>query len=266
MHSPNNNILRGKALNNLPNKATQFNSPAIEVTNFGHFFQFRHVGWLLRKKHPDVKSKCQSLDLTDLKSDPIVQLQSNHYWILYFFVSFAIPIVVPVYFWHETWINSLFISYFLRYMTSLHCTWFVNSTAHMFGDRPYNLSIRPVENSFVSLCTFGEGYHNYHHTFPQDYATSELPYLLNVSKVFIEICAWAGLASNLKRPSDALIAERKNKVLREQLSTAHGHKRNMSTSSVKSFIDGQAVGPVDHTGYDGDGESEDEIIYDSKSL
>ena len=56
--------------------------------------------------------------------------------------------------------------FFLRYATTLHSTWFVNSAAHMFGDQPYNDRIRPVENIYVSFFSAGEGYHNYHHSFP----------------------------------------------------------------------------------------------------
>ena len=43
----------------------------------------------------------------------------------------------------------------------------------MYGDRPYNFEIQPSENLFVSLITFGEGWHNFHHTYPKDYRASE---------------------------------------------------------------------------------------------
>ena len=44
-----------------------------------------------------------------------------------------------------------------------------------------------MENLTVSLLTTGEGWHNYHHTFPWDYKTSELgPAVFNMSRVFIE--------------------------------------------------------------------------------
>ena len=215
----------------------------------------RHVGWLLRRKHPEVKSKSHAVDMSDLTNDPLVRFQSQHYWLLYFFIAFAVPIAIPVYAWSETWFNSLFISYFLRYLTSLHCTWFVNSTAHMFGDRPYNSNIQPVENHFVSFCTFGEGYHNYHHTFPMDYATSELPYTLNVSRRFIEFCHRIGLANNLKRPSDAVISARKQNVLDAEAKL----EINRCSPLIASQLD---------SGYEADEEDQEEVIYniDSKSL
>jgi hypothetical protein len=44
----------------------------------------------------------------------------------------------------------------------------------------------------------GEGWHNYHHTFPYDYKTSEIPYFFNMTTVWIDACATFGLAYDLK--------------------------------------------------------------------
>lgn len=52
--------------------------------------------------------------------------------------------------------------------------------AHMFGDQPYNPHISPRENPFVSYGAFGEGFHNYHHSFPWDYKTRYDLWLVNV--------------------------------------------------------------------------------------
>jgi stearoyl-CoA desaturase (delta-9 desaturase) len=165
----------------------------------------------MRKKHPEMIRKSKTLDFSDLLSDPCVKAQEEHYYLMYFVFAFSIPIVIPVLVWGESWFNSFLINYVLRYITTLHCTWFVNSTAHMFGAKPYNPKISPVENHWVSFGTFGEGYHNYHHTFPWDYATSEVAYTLNVSKIFIEVCHLLGLAYNLKRPTYDMIQRQKNK-------------------------------------------------------
>lgn len=96
--------------------------------------------------------------------------------------------------------------------TSLHATWCVNSAAHMFGDRPYDGTIPPAENSMVSLMTLGEGYHNYHHKFPFDYATSELGHMFNGSKLFIELMASIGQAYDLKRVTRETIDKMKKKT------------------------------------------------------
>ncbi len=42
----------------------------------------------------------------------------------------------------------------------------VNSAAHIFGNRPYDNQIEPRESLLAVYLSMGEGYHNYHHTFP----------------------------------------------------------------------------------------------------
>lgn len=38
-------------------------------------FFFSHMGWLLLKKHPDVKEKGATIDMSDLEQDKIVMFQ-----------------------------------------------------------------------------------------------------------------------------------------------------------------------------------------------
>lgn len=60
----------------------------------------------------------------------------------------------------------------------------------------------------MTLMTGGEGWHNYHHTFPWDYKTAELGnYLttINLTSCLIELFAKIGWAYDLKHPSEELI-------------------------------------------------------------
>lgn len=54
-------------------------------------------------------------------------------------------------------------------------------------------AIRPVQNKFVAIMAYGEGWHNYHHVFPWDYKTAELgDYSLNWTTAFINLFAKIG--------------------------------------------------------------------------
>lgn len=90
------------------------------------------------------------------------------------------------------------------YVLSLNGTWLVNSAAHLWGPRPYDNRINPAENTFVSWITQGEGYHNYHHTFPWDYRAAET-YLFNTVSMWIDLGAYLGVVTDRKKPSDELI-------------------------------------------------------------
>ena len=79
----------------------------------------------------------------------------------------------------------------------------------MWGSRPYDVTINPRENVLVVLGAVGEGFHNYHHTFPYDYATSEYGIKYNLTTAFIDVMAWLGLAYDLKTAKKESITARK---------------------------------------------------------
>ncbi|KAI7796699.1 acyl-CoA desaturase [Triplophysa rosa] len=171
-------------------------------------FFFAHIGWLLVRKHPDVIEKGRKLELGDLKADKVVMFQRRYYKPLVLLMCFVVPMAVPCCLWGESLWVAYFIPAILRYMLALNATWLVNSAAHMWGNRPYDSSINPRENRFVTFSAIGEGFHNYHHTFPYDYATSEYGWKINLTTCFIDLMCFLGLASQRKRVSKEVVMAR----------------------------------------------------------
>ncbi len=128
-------------------------------------------------------------------------------------ICFILPTIIPVLLWNETYTNAYFISGVLKYILTLHATWLVNSVAHLVGNKPYDKRINPSENLFVSINALGEGFHNYHHTFPQDYATSEYGWFyFNPTKGFIDLMAKIGLAYDRNKVSDETVLKRRTRT------------------------------------------------------
>ncbi|XP_021500333.1 acyl-CoA desaturase 3 [Meriones unguiculatus] len=171
-------------------------------------FFFSHVGWLLVRKHPAVKEKGGKLDMSDLKAEKLVMFQRRYYKPGVLLLCFLLPTLVPWYCWGETFRHSLYVATLLRYAVVLNATWLVNSAAHLYGYRPYDKSIDPRENVLVSFGSLGEGFHNYHHTFPYDYSTSEYRWHVNFSTFFIDCMAALGLAYDRKKVSKAAVLAR----------------------------------------------------------
>uniref|UniRef100_A0A8C6UWG7 stearoyl-CoA 9-desaturase n=1 Tax=Neogobius melanostomus TaxID=47308 RepID=A0A8C6UWG7_9GOBI len=171
-------------------------------------FFFAHVGWLLVRKHPEVIEKGQKLDMSDLKADNVVMFQRRYYLASVVLMCFAVPILVPWWFWGESLTVAYFVPGLFRYALQLNATWLVNSAAHMWGNRPYDISINPRENRVVSFSALGEGFHNYHHTFPFDYSTSEFGWRQNPTSAFIDLMCSLGLASDRKKVSKEIILAR----------------------------------------------------------
>lgn len=95
----------------------------------------------------------------------------------------------------------------------------------MWGQRPYDKQIEPRENIFVSATAFGEGYHNYHHTFPWDYATSENGSKLNATKIFIDLMALIGQAYDLKSCTPEMIKRRVYNSLKKSTNNTSNYNR-----------------------------------------
>uniref|UniRef100_A0A1Y1MPN0 Fatty acid desaturase domain-containing protein n=1 Tax=Photinus pyralis TaxID=7054 RepID=A0A1Y1MPN0_PHOPY len=174
-------------------------------------FFFSHVGWLVLTPHPDVVKKRKIIDMSDLEADPIVMWQKRYYPILFLLLTVGLPVAIPVYFWEETIWNSFWICFNTRFCITLNIAFCVNSLAHMWGYKPYDKDINPVENMIVSIAALGEGWHNYHHVFPWDYKTGEFGSRLNLSTQFIDFFAKLGWAYDLKYASPEMISRRARK-------------------------------------------------------
>nr|XP_033329737.1 acyl-CoA Delta(11) desaturase [Megalopta genalis] len=175
-------------------------------------FFFAHIGWLFTTPHPDVVSKRKAVDMSDLEADSIVMWQKRLYIPLFFLFTIALPVSVPCYFWSESLWTSFWVNFNFRFCVTLNVAFCVNSVAHMWGDKPYDKFISPVENVMISIAALGEGWHNFHHVFPWDYKTGELGnYRYNVTTGFIDAFANIGWAYDRKYVSPAMVRRRANR-------------------------------------------------------
>ncbi|XP_026482579.1 acyl-CoA desaturase 3-like [Ctenocephalides felis] len=146
-----------------------------------------------------------ALLVKELKQQIVNNTVRWYFWVLKFLFCFIIPTVIPVYCWGEEWYFSFCVQCLIRYACSLNFTWSVNSFAHLYGHRPYDNRINPVENKLVSFFAMGEGWHNYHHVFPWDYKAAEMPYTINITTVWLDVFAKLGWAYDMKQPSKELV-------------------------------------------------------------
>lgn len=98
---------------------------------------FAHIGWLLVRKHPDVKVKGKGIDISDLYADPILKYQKKYYYYLMVLLCFILPTAMPMYVWNETFVNAFCIN-ITRYTLGLNVIWLINSVAHLYGHKPYD--------------------------------------------------------------------------------------------------------------------------------
>lgn len=160
----------------------------------GRGFWFSHIGWMLRKYE---SGKDDFRNAPDLLNDPIVMFQHNYYVPLVVLMNVGLPALIG-YFAGDVG-GVLLLAGLVRLVWCHHTTFFINSLAHMWGTRPYTDENSARDNGILSLVTYGEGYHNYHHIFQYDYRNGIRWYQFDPTKWLIFALSWVGLTSNLKR-------------------------------------------------------------------
>jgi fatty-acid desaturase len=99
-------------------------------------------------------------------------------------------------------LSMLFWGLGVRMVYVLHTTWFVNSVTHMWGYRNYDTSDNSRNLWWVSLATFGEGWHNNHHAYQQVASQGHHWWEIDVTYWVILLMEKAGLAWDIVRLKD----------------------------------------------------------------
>ncbi|HEY2773171.1 MAG TPA: fatty acid desaturase [Candidatus Binatia bacterium] len=165
-------------------------------------FWYSHIGWLLRRESGTQMSRIPPF----LKNDRLVMFQDRWYVPIAVFVSFVIPFALC------GWGGLLLVGA-VRIVALHHTTWFINSWAHTGKQRPYDPQVTAADNGFLALFTFGEGWHNYHHAFPNDYRNGVRAFHWDPTKWAIWTMSKLGMAHDLKRVAPATMWRRRVEAL-----------------------------------------------------
>jgi stearoyl-CoA desaturase (delta-9 desaturase) len=127
-------------------------------------FWYAHLGWMLLEDPKEYKGRFEK----DLASSKLIAWQHKHYGMLALLFGFGAPTLLGAVLFADP-IGGFLYGGLLRTVFNHHTTFLVNSLAHTLGRRTYSQTISARDSWFVALLTYGEGYHNFHHTFEGDY-------------------------------------------------------------------------------------------------
>ncbi|XP_063897096.1 acyl-CoA Delta-9 desaturase [Helicoverpa armigera] len=184
----------------------KFSDTDADPHNANRGFFFSHIGWLMMKKNEEVKKQGKKIDMSDIEGDEIIMFQKKYHTFLKLFFCYILPISLNIYLWNEDWKCAIAWQAFIRFLFVFHAELSVNSFAHLYGYQPYNKTIVPKENAFVSSVSFGEGWHNYHHSFPFDFKAAEFCDRFNWSTNMIRWWARQGWAYDLKEATPEMVS------------------------------------------------------------
>ena len=118
-----------------------------------------HMGWILTGKAMHNKLDSLLPYVPDLRKDKFHSWISEWHWVPEVVVGVLLLVLggLPYLLW----------GMFVRTVFGLHSTWLVNSATHMWGSQRFMTGDDSTNSFWVAILTFGEGWHNNHHAFPQ---------------------------------------------------------------------------------------------------
>lgn len=198
--------------------------------NISKGFFWAHMGWIFVKE----EEKYNGIFAKDLAADKMIAWQHKYYIPIAIFSGFIIPTFIG-HLMGSALAGLAFIG-LGRLVFVHHCTFFINSWAHMWGSQPYTDTNTALDNPVLAFFSYGEGYHNFHHFFQNDYRNGVKWWQYDPTKWLINFFNYVGLADSLKKTSEEEIL-RAQLLMKEKRLARSG--TDLSTlEQIKSKIDG----------------------------
>ena len=164
-----------------------------------HGFFYAHVGWIFAKKNqqePDLES------VSDLTQYPELVWMNKH--------QYVVPAILAVAVWLIAGWPGLVVGFLWSTMVLWHCTFFINSLAHVHGNRRYITGDDSRNNWWLAVITCGEGWHNNHHAYQSSTRQGFRWYQVDLTYYVLKLASWAGLVWDLRAPpADVVNNERR---------------------------------------------------------
>lgn len=162
--------------------------------NARHGFWFAHFLWLFRNDprfdDPAVMRKFSR----DILADGFLR------WISRPVVFIGLQVVLGIVLWATMGFWVMMWGIFARLVFVYHVTWLVNSAAHKWGYRNYEVDDLATNNWWVGLLALGEGWHNNHHAMGESARHGHRWWEFDSTWVVIKVLSGFGLIWDIKLP------------------------------------------------------------------
>lgn len=178
----------------------QYTDTERDPYNIKKGFFYAHMGWILFYR--------RSVDYgnaKDLEASPLVMHQHRHFQLWAAGFGIVLPILIGALYGHT--FEAFLFAVAARLAVVFQIVFFINSFAHTFGKLSYGEAVSARDNWLGAILTGGEGYHSFHHQFPNDYRNGVRWFHWDPSKWFIWSSGRLGWAWDLKRASESQILQ-----------------------------------------------------------
>lgn len=159
-------------------------------------FWYSHIGWILLEEENFTNDFS---NVKDLQESKIIMWQHRNVFLIGALSGLILPAIIGLTIGGISGAVGCFVwAGLARVVFVHHGTFLINSAAHIWGKQPYSEENSSRDSFWLAFLTFGEGYHNFHHTFQADYRNGHKWYHMDPSKWWIQSFKYLGLNTDLK--------------------------------------------------------------------
>jgi stearoyl-CoA desaturase (Delta-9 desaturase) len=157
-------------------------------------FWWSHVGWVISNDFDDYDPS----RIKDFGKFSELRWLNRRHWVPTALFGAAI--------YFSLGLSAFVWGYILSTVILFHCTFSINSLAHIWGSRRFETPDQSRNNLFLALVTMGEGWHNNHHRFMHSCRQGLRWWEVDFTFYALKFLSWLGLARDLRGwqlPSEA---------------------------------------------------------------
>ncbi|GAA0168932.1 hypothetical protein Leryth_025534 [Lithospermum erythrorhizon] len=158
-------------------------------------FWYSHINWIFDTITLAEKRSGRRNNVDDLEKQPFYRFLQKTY--------FVHPIALAAILYACGGFSYIVWGMGARIVTVYHCTFLVNSAAHLWGKQAWNTGDDSKNNWWVAIFSFGEGWHNNHHAFPYSARHGLEWWQIDVTWWIIMFLEAIGLATDVKLPEES---------------------------------------------------------------
>ncbi len=149
-------------------------------------FWWAHVGWVLSNDFDNYDARA----VPEFLRFPEIRWLDRHHWVPTVAFGAAVALIGgwPAFLW----------GYVVSTVLLYHCTFAINSLAHLWGTRRFDTPDESRNNWCLALITLGEGWHNNHHFSPGSCRQGAHWWELDITYLVLKTLSWAGIARDLR--------------------------------------------------------------------
>lgn len=196
-------------------------------------FWWSHMGWItcdysFKTRYENIKDFAKFPELVFLnRFDMIAPVLTG---VIVFFIGYFLGIFFP-----QLGTNGsqlLIWGFFISSTVLFHCTVFINSLAHVWGNRRFNTTDTSRNNFFLALVTLGEGWHNNHHYYPATARQGFYWWEIDITYYILKTLSFMGIIYDLKPLPEKIYQEGKQLDYLKKSSSVYKEEVDLKKSSM----------------------------------